>query len=489
MIKKLLFFGILFLTISLTAQITLIKDINTGDDDGNPTEFFVYNNNLYFYAEDETGTNTGGTDFGKELWVTNGTTTGTKYFGIDFRTGTSNGFIDNFFEFNGKMYFTAWDNSVSITRIFESDGTIAGTVSTNNGFAVSSPTVIGSKVYMSNSTGKTAIDTNNSFYEYDGTTFSAVADTGAGFPQISGGNFTKLGTDLIILYMRYMISDGAGGSADANSSNYEPFVYNITNQTYTLLADIDSGDANSSVSNLTELNGKVYFEAENELWETDGTPAGTIKVTVAETASIVGVNNLYAWNDKLFFEGDDGTDDQLWIFDPALNKVTNISNIAGKGHNPIHYVTLGSYVYYAGENDASTTDYLFRTDGVTIEQIDTTTIADDLIVYNNEIYFEGEADSTIGRELYKFDPTTLSVSNESFNKNTVSIYPNPSKRTLNISHNFDTKIQYSIADSNGRTILKGTLKDNSIQHNLNAGVYLLSLKNKSETYHQKIIVE
>ncbi|TXD58593.1 T9SS type A sorting domain-containing protein [Polaribacter sp. IC066] len=487
MFKKLLFLGIFSLTFSVSAQISLMKDINTGSDDGNPTNFYVYNDVLYFYAEDETGTNTNGTDFGKELWVTDGTTEGTKYFGIDFRTGTSNGSLGNFLEFNEKLYFTAWDNAVAGSRIFESDGTVAGTLSTNNGFSIFNPKVIGNKVYMSNTTGKTVVDSNNSFYEFDGTDFSAVPDSGNGFPQISGGNFSKLGDNLIILYMRYLVTDGAGGSTDANGSNFEPFVYNITDQTYTLLADIDPGDENSSVSNLTELNNKVYFEAEGELWETDGTTTGTIKVSAAETANISGVSNLYAWNDTLFFEGNDNTSDQLWVFNPALNTVTNISKIDGKDHNPVHFVAHNGYVYYAGENDDSTTDYLYRTNGTTIEQLDNTTIADDLVVYQDAIYFEGESSSDTGRELYKLDPSTLSIQNVAFNS--ISIYPNPSKNKIYISHNLSDEIAFSISDINGKQLIKGNLIDNTIQHNLNSGMYLLTLITNSASKTQKIIVE
>lgn len=486
MIKKLLFLGIFSLTFSISAQISLIKDINTGSDDGNPTTFYVYNDLLYFYADDETGTNTNDTDFGKELWVTDGTTEGTKYFGIDFRTGTSNGSLGNFFEFNETLYFTAWDNAAESIQMFESDGTVDGTLNANSGFSILNPKVIGNKVYMSNTATNTAVNSNNSFFEFDGTNFSAVPDSGNGFPRISGA-FSKLGDNLIILYMMYLVTDGAEGSIDANGTNLEPFVYNITDQTYTLLADIDPGDENSSVSNLTELNNKVYFEAENELWETDGTAAGTIKVSVAETASISGVRNFYAWNDTLFFEGDDGNSDQLWVFNPALNTVTNISKIDGKDHNPVHFVAYNGYVYYAGENDDSTTDYLFRTNGTTIEQLDNTTIADDLVVYQDAIYFEGESSSDTGRELYKLDPSTLSIQNVDFNS--ISIYPNPSKNKIYISHNLSDELQFSISDINGKQLIKGNLTDNTIQHNLNSGMYLLTLITNSASKTQKIIVE
>lgn len=491
MIKKLLFLTLFSVSFVATAQINLIKDTNTGAGSGGPTNLFVFNNLIYFGSDDSSGTNTGGTDVGRELWVSDGTETGTTYFGIDFRPGTSGGSPRDFVTYNSKLYFSSWDSATSANGFFETDGTIAGTIAQNISFSVLNPKVIGSKMYLVNTTEITSVGTNNSFFEFNGTNFTAVSDTGSGFPQISGGNYTNLGNSLIILYMRYLISDGAGGSIDANLSNYEPFVYNITTQTYTLLADIDPGDNSSSATNFTELNNKVYFEAEDELWETDGTPAGTLKVAVAETAGINGINNFFAWNNKLYFEGDDGSFDQLWSYDPTANTVTNISNISGKDHNPVHFVALGSYIYYAGESAASSTDYIYRTDGTTIEQVTTTVSADDLAVLNNKIYFEGEdAAANLGRELYELDVTTLNVN--AFKKPTeiISVYPNPiESSTIRITGNTSENTTFEIFSTTGKMVLKGAFVDHKVTHNLKTGMYLIRINNGSNTTTKKIIIK
>jgi hypothetical protein len=175
------------------------------------------------------------------------------------------------------------------------------------------------------------------------------------------------------------------------------------------------------------------------------------------------------------------------VFDTSLNTVTNISKIGGKDHNPVHFVTYNGYVYYAGENADSPTDYLFRTNGTTIEQLDNTTISDDLVVYQDAIYFEGESSSETGRELYKLDPSTLSIQNVDFNS--ISIYPNPSKNKIYISHNLSDELQFSISDIHGKQLIKGNLIDNTIQHNLNSGMYLLTLITNSASKTEKIIVE
>jgi len=480
---------ILFLASSiLTAQVTQVLDINTGSGNSSPAELFVFNGALYFYADDSSGTNTGGEDLGKEMWITDGTASGTELF-YEFRTGSSNGTIDNFFEFNGKMYFTAWEESVELTSLYESDGTVEGTLYTNNGFSTRNPIVVGSKVYMSNTTNFTSIGTNNALYEYDGTTFQPIPDTGSGFPQISGGHVARLNDTKLIAYMRYLIADdGEDGYIDANNSNYEPFLYDITNQTFTLLKDINPGAENSSISNLTNLGSKVYFEAINKLWVTDGTADGTIEIAAATNASITDVTNFYAWDSKLFFEGDDGTGDQLWMYDPEANTVTNISNISGTNndHDPSDYAVYDGYLYYRGEDADDTNGHLFRTNGTTIAQLDATIKdIDEITVFNDKLYFEGD-DGVTGNELYTLNPNTLSI--DPIFEQSISIYPNPSNTFINVKGDFSETINYTIYDIRGRSVRKGQVVNELINHNLSSGMYIIKLISANKIASRKLIV-
>jgi hypothetical protein len=229
----------------------------------------------------------------------------------------------------------------------------------------------------------------------------------------------------------------------------------------------------------------VYFKAIGELWETDGTETGTIKVSSANSVSPVG--NFYGWNGNLFFEGDDGTnDDQLYVYDPTADTLTNISNISGNNHDPADYVEYNGYLYYSGQDKDDNDNHLFRTNGTTIEQLDTTIKdIDDLVVYNNKLYFEGD-NGTDGNELFTFNPATLSI-NRAF-ENSVSVYPNPSKNSINVHGDFNEAINYTIYNILGKSVKNGSVQNKIINHNLPTGIYVLKLNSGNKTVNKKIIV-
>jgi len=109
----------------------LLKDIYPGDsiyDDANdsrPGDFTEFNEKLYFSAKNRDG---------RELWVTDGTTEGTKlvkdiYTGKYFTRASSypnDSFPYGFTELNGKLYFSA-DSNIFGRELWVTDGTEEGT--------------------------------------------------------------------------------------------------------------------------------------------------------------------------------------------------------------------------------------------------------------------------------------------------------------------------------------------------------------------------
>lgn len=79
---------------------SMLKDINSGIGDSNPYGFTVFNNLLYFGAND--GVN------GQELWVTNGTSGGTSLV-TDINPGSGSSSPSSLKESDGKLYFQAND--------------------------------------------------------------------------------------------------------------------------------------------------------------------------------------------------------------------------------------------------------------------------------------------------------------------------------------------------------------------------------------------
>ncbi|MFO7144159.1 hypothetical protein B9T16_22595 [Arthrospira sp. PCC 8006] len=123
----------------------LFKDINPGTGNSNPSNFTVFNDTLYFTAND--GTN------GYELWKSDGTQAGTVLL-KDINPGTGNSSPSNFTVFNDTLYFQANDGTNG-TELWKSDGTEAGTVlvkdinpGTRNSFP-SNFTVVNDTLYFS----------------------------------------------------------------------------------------------------------------------------------------------------------------------------------------------------------------------------------------------------------------------------------------------------------------------------------------------------
>jgi ELWxxDGT repeat protein len=478
--KKNYIYLLLTTLISFTAfgQIEQVFDINNGASGSLPANIFVSNGLLYFAADDSAGTNTpGGADLGKELWVSDGTAAGTSFV-IDLRTGSDSSSPFSFFEYNGTLYFNANNGSQAV--LYSSDGTSGGTVDVGIGTSPLNPQEFGGVMYFINTSG--GAGNNNKLNTFNGTTISEVTDTGAGEETIFSAMIPFDGK--IFCYMNYSTDDATIGT--------ELYAYNIATTSFELIKDITGDDGNSSISNFTILGTDLYFEALSGLWKTDGTEAGTIAVAAAETSGIGGVNSLFAWDGKLFFEGDDGSNDQLWAYDPALDTVTNISMITGStatggnNHDPSDFVPLGDFLYYAGEISDDSSQYLFRTDGVTSVRVDSNIIdIDDMVALNGVLYFEGD-DGVTGNELYKLDPTTLSINRVSLNE--VSVFPNPSINQITVDGDFTSAVSYTISDINGRTVLSGELTNNTINHNLNSGVYMLQLQIDNSSVTKKIVV-
>ncbi len=155
------------------AGTVLVKDIETDNSFGtyqlgsNPAFFTVYNNKVYFSANTLT--------YGRELWVTDGTTAGTQMV-VDFTTGNAS--PEELTVYNGYLYYRGYTNNDGFCLI-KSNGTAAGTsiVKTATAGGLENPediVLFKNKLYMSGA------DNNGSYgiFSTDGSTFtkSAVAD-------------------------------------------------------------------------------------------------------------------------------------------------------------------------------------------------------------------------------------------------------------------------------------------------------------------------
>ena len=89
-----------------------------------------------------------------------------------------------------------------------------------------------------------------------------------------------------------------------------------------MLKDIRTGSSGSYPQNLTDINGTLFFIAQDatngqELWKSDGTSAGTTMLKDIRTGSSSSYpQNLTDINGTLFFSAQDPEGQELWKIDP-----------------------------------------------------------------------------------------------------------------------------------------------------------------------------
>ena len=144
----------------------------------------------------------------------------------------------------------------------------------------------------------------------------------------------------------------------------------------TYLGDLNPETAASTPTDLTQLDGVVYFSADDgthgrELWRSDGTAAGTTMVVDADpgTGSGMAIGGatkvIAAAGGKLFFAATDGASGtELWSHDPATGAAARVADInAGPASsNPKSLTAFGTRVYFAADGGGGDVE-LWTSDG------------------------------------------------------------------------------------------------------------------------------
>ncbi len=330
---------------------TLFKDLIPGTSGSAPSNLTVVEDSLFFTAFDKA--------HNRLLWKSDGTADGTS------PVMSAEGFRPrgNLIELNGVLYFVADDDGADGGRnleLWRSDGTTAGTFrlrDINVGKTGSYPQQL------------TALD--------DALIFIAEGTNGLGLWRSDG---TAEGTVQLRpiaagAYPKIAISLGAHLYFTMNENEVWRTDGSVDGTTIVASLRVEDPDRNCSTcfvgigftGAFEAIGNTMYFGYDNGLWRTDGTQVGTNLVHKFDWAGS-GVTQLASQNDILYFNGvSAATGRELWMSDGTSEGTLAIRDIRSgtTGSNPSNFRVVGDLIYFTAD-DGLTGPELWKTDGTEV---------------------------------------------------------------------------------------------------------------------------
>lgn len=201
-------------------------------------------------------------------------------------------------------------------------------------------------------------------------------------------------------------------SADDGTHGHELWKSDGTNEGTALVKDILPGTSGSLPHSLTNLNGTLVFSANlhTELWRSDGTQDGTVLVK-SFSKSLLNFTNL---DGTLFFTADDGTRGiELWKSDGTSDGTMLVKDIrpGESSSSPRELTNVNGKVFFTAF-DGNSGRELWKSDGTSAGTVLVKDIrpgvfgsyANDLTNVNGTLFFSA-SDRAHGYELWKSDGT------------------------------------------------------------------------------------
>ena len=408
-------------------DITRVKDIYPSFGSSSPSNFMRCGGYVYFAAADGSS--------GRELWRTDGTGAGTTLV-KDLVAGSGNGFSTDEASFSlgvmgGNLYFKSQDN-----YFWRSDGTNAGTTQLNpdkNLYSIGTRLYpFGNQIYFIGAT----LATGNELWRTDGTVgrTAIVADINGGPSSSLPSGLTvtadslyfstSVTTQLLrvdnggVLYWPGGVTTMSSFSQGVAMGNLLYFVGNDgvhgielmktdgTAAGTSVVKDFTPGSTGSEILQLTRVGQLLYFINGNDIWKTDGTDAGTVKVFTRTTEDFPFTGLTAVGNTLYFAAGTKEDGKELWKSDGTTAGTVMVKDIytgSKKSAAPEMLLPVGNRIYFRA-NDGVNGICLWKSDGTPAGTVRLTGPSPERFYFDGQrIYCSAYGLDGSGWELYKYD--------------------------------------------------------------------------------------
>ncbi|MCC6463134.1 MAG: T9SS type A sorting domain-containing protein [Saprospiraceae bacterium] len=385
-----LFFLLLGLPV-FSQQVTLLKDLRTGSNGSDPfsvNNLVEFNGHLFFAAND--GVN------GTELWMSDGTPAGTSLL-KDIHPGAGSSDCQNFYVVGNALLFTAIHPDHGL-ELWRTDGTADGTVLVKDIFAGAKDGVYDGGnwpydcFFVHNNvlyfTGLEA-DNNYELFRSDGTAAGTflLKNISTDFSSFNTGSFPEsyalLGNEILFACREGLWKTNGTAAGTVKITDTHP----------TDVFGLDPSD-------LVTMDGFVLFFHDYEVWRTNGTAAGTMQVKVLESpGSLNEFSSRFTRVGGLaFFPASDGTHGgELWRTDgtAAGTVMVKDANPGSEGYPPQNRVVLNGKLYYKFD-DGSKGIELWTSDGTEAN----TNLVKDISSGSNSAFYLPSSIFSDGKNIY-----------------------------------------------------------------------------------------
>jgi ELWxxDGT repeat protein len=354
----------------------MIKNMTAGKDGSYMQNLIINKTDLLFYGEN-------GDSYG--LWKSDGTDNGTVLLKtVDIAS-------DPMITINNITYFIGYRESYK--ELWRSDGTTDGTYMIKE-----LQTYNNNKSYLANLNGTlffTSLNSNydNEIWKSDGTTNGTLVVKTLPYTYAAISEFTSFNGLLF-----FSGDDRELWKSDGTSAGTQ------------MVKKINTNGGISSVKNFTISNGSLFFTAVEttslELFKTDGTTGGTVKVTPMTPSKLISCN------DQLFFTSNSTEQGiELYKTDGTEGGTQLVKDINPNGNSNPNYLTIFNNALFFSAAEGNNGIELWKSDGTAVGTSMVKNINNKLVpavangLYHNNIFFFVKNTPSTGRELWRSDGT------------------------------------------------------------------------------------